>query len=672
MVRSVPIVLLLAALGCGAGTTSPPPPPSTFEAEPPSVYVGKVKNLLIGQAATDAEVAQVVANPDALSSLIQTWMADPAYARKMQVFFTLAFQQSQITENDLTTLIPPNGLANGVDGPLVVKNATESFARTMVAATASGQPLTTAFSTREVMMTTALLQLYAFLDARRVDDDGTPTDDFALAHKKQTIVLESSEGPIPIAETIDPNSPRFMHWYVPDLADLKYGDKQCDGQDPISFTGNGLELEQMMHGHLPAHLGLDGTTKCGARAGRNDDTQFVASDFTDWRLVTIRPPVGGEPTTTFYDLGSARTATELVVKTPHPGFFSTPAFFANWPTNASNQMRVTLNQALIVATGAAIDGTDETTPTSTPGLDAVHAAPGTSCFQCHQLLDPTRSVLSATYSWFYSPQTDADLMAQPGQFAFQGVIAPMRTIDDFASLLETHPLVPSAWVEKLCYYATSAPCDPTDPEFQRIVADFSKSGLQWNALVAELMASPLVTNAAETRTADSTGETIAVARRDHLCAALNNRLGLADICGLDTTLAKNQEPSTIAQIVAGLPSDGYGRGAPVPVLPTAPTLFYRAGMENICQGVAAYVIDGPLPDQPAARQWSSTAPDAAIADFASIVMAIPSSDDRSAAVVSALHDHYQAALATGVSANEALTSTFVTACLSPSFLGIGM
>ena len=81
---------------------------------------------------------------------------------------------------------------------------------------------------------------------------------------------------------------------------------------------------------------------------------------------------------------------------PRVGFFTTPAFFANWQTNTSNTMRVTTNQALIVATGASIDGTDTTVPSSTPGLDAAHAAPGSACFSCHQLLDPTRSILAAS------------------------------------------------------------------------------------------------------------------------------------------------------------------------------------------------------------------------------------------------------------------------------------
>ena len=53
---------------------------------------------------------------------------------------------------------------------------------------------------------------------------------------------------------------------------------------------------------------------------------------------------------------------------------------------------------------------------------------------------------------------------------------------------------------------------------------------------------------------------MAVSRRDHLCAALDARLGTDDVCRLNAT-GKAARSSTIARIVAGLPSDGYGRGA---------------------------------------------------------------------------------------------------------------
>jgi hypothetical protein len=336
-------------------------------------------------------------------------------------------------------------------------------------------------------------------------------------------------------------------------------------------------------------------------------------------------------------------------------------------------MRVTVNQSLIVATGTAIDGQDTTAPSTTPGLDAAHAAPGTACYGCHKQLDPTRSILSSTYSWFYYPQTDQALVKQPGLFAFQNVIAPMNTIDDFAKLLATHPLVAQAWGQKLCYYVNSAPCNPIDPEFLRILDAFTSSGSSWNTLVREVLASPITTNASKTATWTSNGSVIAVSRRDHLCAALNNRLGFVDICGLDSTVTRTGAASTIVQIVSGMPSDGYGRGATIPVLPNQPTLFYRAGLENVCAAVAALVIDAkPNAGQPGVKQWSSAQPDAAIAEFVSLVMAMPPSDPRAAQATSILSQHHAAAVQAGATPTDALKSTFVAACLSPSFIGIGM
>jgi hypothetical protein len=330
---------------------------------------------------------------------------------------------------------------------------------------------------------------------------------------------------------------------------------------------------------------------------------------------------------------------------------------------------VTLNQALIVATGAAIDGTDATTPTSTPGLDATHATPGTACFGCHQTLDPTRAILSSTYTYAYYTQLDPKQIAQTGLFAFQGVIKQVNNIGDFANILATHPLLPTAWAQKLCYYVNSSACLPDDPEFQRIVGVFQSSNLSWNALVRELVTSPITTNAAATKTTES-AEVVGVSRRDHLCAALNNRLGLIDICGLQV----GSPGSTVTQIVGGLPSDGYGRGSPVPVLPNQPSLFYRAGMENICESVAALVIDAaPNPKQPTAKQWSSKQPDAAIGDFVSILMAVEPSDPRSMQLQTVLKAHFTDSMSKGgASATDALKSTFTAACLAPSAVGIGM
>lgn len=666
MRRALP---LLVVLGCGTDFHQPPPP-SAFTPDPPSVYVAKVKNILVGEPPTDAEIAAVTKDPNALAGLVDGWMQTPEYTDKMLVFFELAFQQTQITSADFTDLIPQRGLGQGRGKNQLVQNVRESFARTVLALLQQGRPLTDAFTTEQVMMTPALMSLYAFMDARQVGDDGTISDGFAAQNPGLTITLETSQGAIPIDQTLTPGDPHYMMWYSPDLPTATYGDPACNGIDPITFPANAESLFDLLLGAIPPHRTPAGVN-CPEHTASARSVQLTSDDFSSWKLVTIRRPNAGEATTSFYDLPTLRSASELVLRTPHPGFFSTPAFFANWPTNQSNQMRVTANQAMIVATGHAFDGGDDTVPPSTPGLDAEHAAPGTLCYGCHQLLDPTRSILSSTYSWFYYQQDQKALRDVPGLFAFQGVVKPMATIDDFASALASHPLVAQAWAQKLCYYVNSAPCDPTDPEFQRIVADFG-AGMSWPTLVKELLTSPITTNTRQTVTWTTNGEVIAVSRRDHLCAALNNRLGFVDICQLGLVKQPAADP-TIAQIVSGLPSDGYGRGSTIPVLPNQPTLFYRAGLENLCAAVSQQVIDAPVdPHQPGAKHWSSAQPDAAIGDFVSLVMGLTSSDPRAGGARSILSDHFHQAVAAGAAPTDALRSTFIVACLSPSFLGIGM
>ena len=125
------------------------------------------------------------------------------------------------------------------------------------------------------------------------------------------------------------------------------------------------------------------------------------------------------------------------------------------------------------------------------------------------------------------------------------------------------------------------------------------------------------------------------------------------------------------QIASGLPSDGYGRGAPVPVLPTSPNLFYRAGLENICEDVANEIIDAKTPPQGAVT-YSSSSSTAAISDFVATLMDIVPDDPRSQVMIGKLTDHYNAALANKATNTDALKSTFVVACLSPNVAGIGM
>jgi hypothetical protein len=645
-----------------------------FTAASPVTYVAKVKNILVGMAPTDDEIKTVTADPTQLKTLVQGWMKLPAYATKMKRFFELAFQQTQVSETDFDDQTFPRRIdINGTTTPLLVQNAEQSFARTMLELSSEGRPFTDATTTNKVMMTTALKELYAFLDVWQVADDGTVTDLFRKAHPKQAITVEASAGPIPIAQTLDPTSPNYMHWYDPDVATNDMNVVGCT-VDPIVYDPpSGATLHTLLYGGLDGYKNpTTGGLACPPSGGSAVAPQLDATkDFSDWALVTIRPPAGPEATTPFYDLPSLRAATELVLSIPRTGFFSTPAFFANWQTNTSNQMRVTMNQTLIVALGAQVDGSMLTVPPSTPGLDTAHAT-SAACIACHQELDPLRSIFSATLSWNYHTQTDATFAAQKGMFAFGGVIKPVTSLSDLGAVLATHPLFAQAWVQKLCAYANSAPCVTTDPEFLRVVMSFQASGYSWSDLVSELMSSPLVTNASPTATALTNGEVVAVSRRDHLCAALNARLGFADVCGLDAVTRK-QEQAPIAQISSGLPSDGYGRGAVMPVLPNDPTLFYRAATENICTTVAAAVIDVPAAKQtPGVTQWSSGKPDAAIADFISVVMGLVPSDPRAAPATTLLTQHFATAMSQGATASNALKSTFITACLAPSAVSIGL
>src|SRR5947209_14477591 len=105
--NALPILALLSCVGAAACTrqgaaTTNADAGFTFQPDPPTVYVAKVKNILVGLPPTDDEIAKVTADPSSLGSLVDGWMAMPEYQAKMMIFFELAFQQTQITAADFT------------------------------------------------------------------------------------------------------------------------------------------------------------------------------------------------------------------------------------------------------------------------------------------------------------------------------------------------------------------------------------------------------------------------------------------------------------------------------------------------------------------------------------------------------------------------------------------
>lgn len=243
-----------------------------------------------------------------------------------------------------------------------------------------------------------------------------------------------------------------------------------------------------------------------------------------------------------------RTGGELVLRVPRVGFFSTPAFFANWATNTSNLARVTVNQTLIVALGRSFDDTNNTQPLALPALDKAHAA-DPACYSCHKTLDPMRQVFRQAYTLTYHEQKDPTQTSMRACLRSTASPRTSRRRKDCARH-GSHPRFALAWTQKLCYWANSSPCSENDPEFQRIAAAFESSGHKWKTLVRELLSSPLVTGTRNTQTFADQGMTISVSRRDQLCNAMSTRLGVPNLCAL------GRAPG-LTQLV---PSDGFTRG----------------------------------------------------------------------------------------------------------------
>jgi hypothetical protein len=323
-----------------------------------------------------------------------------------------------------------------------------------------------------------------------------------------------------------------------------------------------------------------------------------------------------------------------------------------------------MNQTLIVALGKAIDPANVTWPPSLAALDQTHIQPGSACFACHVSLDPMRQFFRQAYSLKFHQQTLNAESTMPGQFGFYGVSdTSTNGIVDLGAMLAGHPHFAAAWVQKLCTYATSAQCDETDPEFNRIVSAFVGSNYSWKTLVRELFSSPLVTYLSSTQTAQA-GQTFPLARRDHLCGLLSTRLALTDVCGLDVNTVIPSGLGVIKTIATVLPSDQYSRGAEGAILANDPSLVFRTGIENICAALALKLVDN------GASPFLSTNSTKAIADMVHNLMGI--TGDRDASRIALLTSHFNAAKATsGVTASDALRSTFTLACLSPSVVGVG-
>ncbi len=632
----------------------------------PAAYVGKVKNLLTGLAPTESEVAAVRNDPAALRGLIDVWMTAPEHRGKMLDFFRNAFQQNQVRIPDLqNSLGMVGGFQVNETAPynvqaLLEQSLKDSFPLTVWRLLMNERPLSEALTTREYMLNPPLMSLMSFVDEVQVGDSGFASNRFLQRNPAFSFTLDATNQGITIAQTLDPRHPYYQRWSHPFGVTcrqpiLTYSSTQTNGGSPDTA----VNLFNFLFGKM--------TGGCTVGTANRFRSQWTTEDWNDWRLVTIEPiDASQESSPRFYDLLELRSTFKMRLKIPRVGFFSTLAFQSNWATNAANVARVTANQTLIVALGKSFDGSSSTMPIFDSTLDPAHATPGSSCYSCHQSLDPFRQFFRQSFSLFYHDQTDSAQRRVPAAFGFDGVQAEGEGVRDLAQILASHPRFAVAWTQKLCSWANSTACMESDPEFVRIASVFQRSGYRWKTLVRELFSSPLITMSRNTKTKEERGSALSVARRDHFCVALSNRLGIPDVCAM-TTAEPTALSLAIRRYASFVPVDGYDRGLELSSLSTDPNPFFRIATESMCVLLSERVVDAGVQSR-----YSSQQPDVAIDDFVATIMTLLPSDPRAVAARAILREHFDAARSAGASASDALRSTFALACSSPSSVLMGL
>ncbi len=670
------------------GDNAPPAPiandsgtQATYVFQPvgPAVYVPKIKNLVLGLPATDDEIAQVTKDPTTFRALVTGWLEQPQFEQKMLGFFRNAFQQNNVSLNQLetNTNFQNDNWLNGGYQAVFIRSLEDHFALTAWDAVKAGTPFNGMMTTTTYEMTTAQLAFLTYLDELQVADTGQTTNRLVARHAipKFTINPGSSAS---ITDVLNPSSSSYMQW--PDPVAIP---ASCTSTPPLTYdstsdAGSNNEgqnyntLLMLIFGATINYppcwpLDMNGNSQTPATP-----PLLQANDFTDYRPVAFTHIAKTDTTSpAFYELPSLRAASvtnPVGLHVTREGFTGTLAFETNWGTNITNESRVTTNQSLIVSIAQSIDGENTVSifPPNTTDLD--HAS-NPACTGCHSQLDPIKEFYNHSLTLFYSDQLDQTSLATQAAFGIDGVSAQGTFTPDLFNILATHPRFPLAWAGKLEFWSTSVAAEETDPELIRIAQAFQSSNYNFKTLALETFTSPLVTFAAATQTTTDNGVLNTVARADHWCAALTNRLGVPDVCGQITTHPTNTQ-QTIASRATLLPTDAYFRGYAYATLATNPDLIFRDTVEIICQAVAGEVIDQST--DAGASRYSSTNPTAAITDMVNNVMDLAPSDPRTAAATSTLTNHLAAAEALGATKPQALMSVFTLACTSPSSVLMGL
>lgn len=606
---------------------------------PAYTYVRRVKGLLTGEVPTNDEIEAVTADPTALRELVEQWSQTPAFESKLSEFFELALQlnlertslASQVTNDDRGLVMHPE----------LERNLRESFVRTAVAIVKEGRPFTDVAATRTWKMTTAMMSFLVEADHMPAVED-YPIEFYRTSYTRDGMTFDENT---PISVQID-----NLTFYAPGLGRSTDDDRADDALTDCNAQPYIVDYDR---DEARTWLELNHLLRGGESRYQCDPLPevFVAEDFSDWRDVTmVTLDEGVQPES--FDAPTLRDSNVLPLRSSRTGFVGAPSWLASWETNEDNDFRVTTSQALVVGLGLVFEGLDDTIPLGDEGLSEEHAGPDTDCYGCHKNLDPMRNYFK---NEFRQPKMQAiepeEREALRASFSFQGYTGPKNVTDedlrDFGVHLAAHPYFATGWAQKLCHYANAEVCSESDPDFQRIVADFEQSW-DFQALLVDLFSSPLVTNA--TCAAEREPNAPSIARRDPFCDALAARLGVADVCTNNRSSAR-----TLAE---ALPATAWSRGKVSPERPISPSLMYAATTESLCSAIANNVVDRGSPLESNNLEGSL---DLLVTD----VMGLPSADPRHTPARAILQGVVDDVAKTGRNSRTQLQEAFVVACSSP-------
>ena len=305
---------------------------------------------------------------------------------------------------------------------------------------------------------------------------------------------------------------------------------------------------------------------------------------------------------------------------------------------------------------------DPTPSGNLEGLEKEHTNTNTPCYGCHRLLDPMRQVFANHFSPNYRPVKDYD--KKQSYFAFLGKKSQMNDFQDFAQALASHSKFSSSWVQKVCTYANSSPCDESSDEFIGLTKSFEASQFNFRKMVLNVLASSLVTGQSS-----SLEDQVNISKVNHFCHALSvryqnilksesieNDLTEVNLCKINNT---TQKKSLI------IPELNYIRGHKDPIQAQDFSLFYFAGVKSICQTISTSLAAYPSFHTPSDYNKR-------IENYVIHIMGLPSSHPRYESSKDSIDKIYKFSQDNGLSHTEALAHSFVFACMSPDLLGLGL